>query len=155
MPSSLRQQQGLSLIEVLVAAVILAFGVVGTVYLQMFSLRSTVTANNTQIASVAINSLAEQIRVSTLTDTEIASYASFTPSTTNCASPSGLHQSDICAAWEAISRLRDGALTITSDACGSSCVSRLTLTASWTQQIETGAETNSYSVEIIPPKKGY
>lgn len=70
--------KGLTLIEVLVALVVLAFGVLGVTALQMHALRNVKVSGDVQAATRHVNELAEMMRLNrdNLTDYNNLNYAS-------------------------------------------------------------------------------
>lgn len=63
--NSYRRQRGLSLIEVLIALVVLAIGLLGTAAMQTLSLEGTANANTRSVAFYLANDMTDRMRANT------------------------------------------------------------------------------------------
>ena len=149
---NLSKQSGFTLVEVLVAALILAIGLIGIVGLQIHGLRIGVVAENGTSAGSLANQLVESIR---LNAANADSYATLTASDCPPASTSQ-HLLDYCSVHDTfIGRYRSHS---TNEAVAVSClncpdpVPRYQVTVSWTEMNQTGSSAdNTYVVGFVLP----
>lgn len=151
-----RRQAGLTLVEVLVAAVILAVGVIGTAMLQIQGLRSGQAAGNGLTAGVLGNQLAELIR---LNSTNAPDYVGLTSSACPAPTPATLatqYRTDFCAVYGAVTgryqaHSSNPAVSVSCLNCPNA-VPRYRVTISWAEMTQTGSlGDNAYSVDFILP----
>jgi type IV pilus assembly protein PilV len=143
------RSRGLTLIEVLVALVVLAFGVLGVAALQTHGLRNVKVSGDVQAATLHVNELAELMRLNrdNITDYNNLNY-------TSCVSPSTaqLALNDFCnvlGRLQAVMPASDVRLSITNcNASGALC----RLDAEWVPRETYGttvsASTVSYGVDV-------
>ena len=95
------RQEGFSMIEVLIAIVVLAIGLLGFALLQTTNLRYTQSANNRTLATNLAYSLLDQMRTNRLSAADYASagFAANTLSAAACAAPAGTAVEQGIATW--------------------------------------------------------
>ena len=120
-------QRGLTLVEVLVAAVILGIGLLGVASLQIHALRNVKISGDTQAVSVQVNELVEMMRMNA---DNAADYHGLT--TAVCAAPADRAQEDFCDVWSRLSnQLSNATASLTVTSCpGPNAV--CSITAQWT-----------------------
>ena len=145
-----RQQRGLTLVEVLVAATILAIGLIGLAGLQIQGLRVGQVAANGSTAGILANQLAEHIRINA---SNAGSYTTLTSA--SCPPASTLqHLVDYCLAYDAVnSRYRshssNEAVAVTCLNCPNP-IPRYQVSISWTDMSQTGnSDDNGYVISFV------
>lgn len=95
-------QQGFSMIEVLIAIVVLAIGLLGFALLQTTNLRYTQSANNRTLATNLAYSLLDQMRTNRLSAADYAGagFAANTLSIDSCEAPVGTAVQQGIATWQ-------------------------------------------------------
>lgn len=145
-----RQQRGLTLVEVLVAATILAIGLIGLAGLQIQGLRVGQVAANGSTAGILANQLAEHIRINA---SNAGSYTTLTSASCPPASTSQ-HLVDYCLAYDAVnSRYRshssNEAVAVTCLNCPNP-IPRYQVSISWTDMSQTGnSDDNGYVISFV------
>ena len=163
--SRFHHQKGLTLIEVLVAVVILAVGLLGLAGLQVLGLKNISISGTHANAAILANSLAERIYVNA---DNIADYATLTSS--SCPSAASIALMDYCDVYARASgdlngdgditdagetrllRPSSGSELITVAACGACTGTGMqTITLTWTEQDFAGADQErAYSINFKP-----
>ena len=150
MTDSPRKQHGLTLVEVLVAAIILAVGLIGLAGLQIQGLRVGQVAANGSTAGMLANQLAEHIRINA---SNAGSYTTLTSASCPPAS-TAQHLVDYCLAYDTVnSRYRshssNEAVAVTCLNCPNP-IPRYQVSISWTDMSQTGnADDNVYAISFI------
>ena len=150
MTDSPRQQHGMTLVEVLVAAIILAVGLIGLAGLQIQGLRVGQVAANGSTAGMLANQLAEHIRINA---SNAGSYTTLTSASCPPA-PTSQHLVDYCLAYDAVnSRYRshssNEAVAVTCLNCPDP-IPRYQVSISWTDMSQTGnADDNVYAISFV------
>lgn len=129
-----RLDGGFSLIEVLVAVLVLGLGVLGVISMQIHALRNVKVSGDSQAVSVHVNELVEMMR---LNAENAADYDGLT--TAACAAPANRAQSDFCDVWTRLSNhLSNATTSLVVTSCpgdGTAC----TVSAQWTPKATYGS----------------
>ena len=150
MKKLIRQESGLTLIEVLVAAVLLALGLIGLAGLQIQGLRAGQVASNGQTASVFANQLVENMRINEI---NAGGYATLTSSSCPPSGSPSQHVIDYCSVYDSVSGLYQShssneAVAVTCLNCPNP-IPRYQVSISWAEMSQTGGvEDNSYSISF-------
>ena len=149
----LHKQSGFTLVEVLVAALILAIGLIGIVGLQIHGLRVGVMADNGKSAGSLANQLVESIRLNAV---NAGSYTALTSSDCPATSPASQHLLDFCSVHDSVtSKYRSHG---SNEAVAVSCLNcpnpipQYQVNISWAEMGQTGTSgDNTYAVGFILP----
>lgn len=148
-----RSQQGFTLLEILVAIVVISLGLLGLAGLQVVSLNNNQTAQYRSIATQQAYDIADRMRANLLGISggfynNLAAIIPADPDCmTNVCSPQQMATADH-AHWNANNRdmLPGGSGTVASGANGT-----FTITVSWTERIVAGANITQSFVTTIAP----
>lgn len=123
-----RKQSGMTLIEVLVAVLVLSFGILGLVGLQARAVQYSVATEDVGRASLLANDLISQMWLSNSADL-------------------GAVRPAILADWQArvAATLPNGVGTLTVNGA------LATVTLTWRQPSATSSETDSYTTQVVVP----
>lgn len=101
---NLHSQRGISLIEVLVALIIMSIGLIGAAGLQVLGLKNITISGNHSTAAILAHHLAERMHVNRA---NIADYTAL--SSANCAAPAAsIAERDYCEVYTQVFGDRDG-----------------------------------------------
>ena len=142
-----RFQKGLTLIEVLVAVVVLAVGVLGVAALQMHALRNVKVSGDIQVVTARVNELVERMR---LNIDNAADYDGL--SNTSCSTVQSLADGDFCSVLDNLEDEMPAAsvsLSVTSCAAASAmCVIQAQWTPKQTYGVTTATSPKTYRMDV-------
>lgn len=143
-------ESGFTLVEVLVALVILAIGLLGLAGLQVLGLKNIGYSGSHAQGTIMVHEFAERIHLN-ISDSAIDEYKGFSAS--SCASPSSTAEKDYCAVYNRIKnelRAPTDGTELLSFADGP--VSNVyTITLTWVEKDVGGTDRNrSYSLNVVP-----
>lgn len=145
-------QQGFTLIEILVAILVLSFGLIGLASLIALGMKSNQTAYYRTIATQQANDMADRIR-SNLVGAQAGNYNAITAvvgASTNCitssCTPAQMAAYD-AARWNTLNGilLPNGSGTVAGTA-----TTGYTITLSWAERSESGSAMQNFSTRIMP-----
>ena len=142
-----RFQKGLTLIEVLVAVIVLAIGVLGVAALQMHALRNVKVSGDIQVVTARVNELVERMR---LNIDNAAAYDGLT--NTSCSTVQSLADEDFCTVLDHLKDEMPAAsvsLSVTScAAAGALCVIQAQWTSKQTYGVTAASSPNTYQMDV-------
>jgi len=159
MPLPSKNQRGFTLLEILVAIVVLSIGLLGLAGLQVVSLNNNQVAYYRAIASQQAYDMADRLRANQGGATTVGVRAGHYDDLPNTLAPTGSMARTDWTQWLAntAAMLPDGTGTVRCVSGPSGCVATVAnsnrifdITVSWTEKTQTGSPTQSFVTRVTP-----